>query len=730
MDKFKQRVIGISPVLILLCGLSITTIASYATYLNQSKLHHHYVEQNLALVRDNIQAKIKSQVDMVIRPTQGLFNSSNFVDINEFSGFIKTLHVPSSLGGLQAVANSPRLLDSELDKHVKFMKLEGSRDYHIWPRPEKKTTQDWFPITYIEPLDSHNKNAVGYDVSQENKRRLAMDLARDTDEPTMTQQLSLVQNLESGFIVYAPLYKKNMPTDSIENRRKALSGFISGVFQSTTIFDQIVKNLIPLVPALKLRIYDGAEMTPDQLFYSFSASKNNEDFKEKTSDVVMIEVANRKWMAQIATSPASSFDIEKHAYLILFFIGLLLSLLSFLLTKYVKLQNLKLSQDIELLTETKKYLHIAKEAADSASSLKTAFLANMSHEIRTPLSVIVSSCYLMQETANAGEKEKFTQIIERNGMQLLSVANDILDLTKIETGIISVEYLDFAIRTLLNDMAKDMNVLAHRKNISFEAHIAENIPEVFGTDPTRLRQILQNIIGNAIKFTQQGTVKMTAELAEKNYLRILVEDSGIGITAEQQKLLFQAFSQADVSFTRKYGGTGLGLLLSKKLAHLLGGELSLKSSQSSGSVFEILIQNQLQVLPSEPSDIAVPHEVNPPLLIGKKILLVEDSLDNQFVVTRILEAQGAKVEVAQNGSEGLEMALQSNFDLILMDIQMPVMDGFTATKSLRIKGYRGPIIALTAHTQPELEKLSIEAGFNHYLSKPFQFDQLIKKFKF
>ena len=335
----------------------------------------------------------------------------------------------------------------------------------------------------------------------------------------------------------------------------------------------------------------------------------------------------------------------------------------------------------------------------------------------------------MSPQINAEEKEKFAQIILRNGKNLLSIINDILDLSKIEAGMVSLEFSRISIRSELKDLEADMQLLAQGKNISFQIKISDELPDVIGTDPSRLQQILRNILGNAIKFTEQGSVEVMVDIVKNDEIRFLVKDSGIGLTNEQQKNIFAPFSQADITFTRKYGGTGLGLVLSKKLARLLGGDVTLKSSQSgAGSVFEILIKNQTTSTPPFKMSSSERTPKNQFPLRDKKILLVEDSPDNQFVITRILQLQGAEVAVAKNGTEGVEKALQQNFDLVLMDIQMPVLDGFAATKILRKKGYTKPIFALTAHTQPQLKELSAEAGFDNYLNKPFQIEELLRKF--
>lgn len=732
-DFIKKQIIRVPPSLILVSSLALTIFTSGLTYLFETQLKQTYIEHKIENIKNFIESSIQSHIDSMIRPTQGLFVSSQFVDHKEFASFENVLQISNLKSGILNVSYIIRLPEAEIRSHTKMMVSAGFSDFSIWPKPTGKPGQDYFPITYIYPMDWRNKRALGYNVGHEEKRKLAMDLARDTGEAAMTGKIILVQednvDVQSGFIIFSPLYKKHYRVSTVEERRRALSGYIGGAFRTKSFFDQLMQELTVNVQHFKLELYDGEIADPKLLFFTFSSSGIDE--QDMLSSNTTIEVANRKWLARITTTGARPIGLQAELHWFLLIVGLLVSLLLYLVTKLNLIQNMKLNQDIEMLRETKLHLQQAKESAEAASTLKGAFLANMSHEIRTPLSVIISSSnFLMSPQINADEKEKFAQIISRNGKHLLNIINDILDLSKIEAGMVSLEFAQILIRSELKDLEEDMRLLAQAKNISFQMQISDELPEFIGTDPSRMQQILRNIIGNAIKFTERGYVEVIVDSVKGDEIRFLVKDSGIGLSKEQQKNIFAPFSQADVTFTRKYGGSGLGLVLSKKLASLLGGDVTLKSSQSgAGSVFEINIKNKM--------DSANPYKLSPLertpknqfLLRGKKILLVEDSQDTQFVVTRILQLQGAEVTVAKNGAEGVAQALQQNFDLVLMDIQMPVMDGFAATKILREKGYTKPVFALTAHTQPQFKELSAEAGFDNYLSKPFQIDELLRKIR-
>ncbi len=386
--------------------------------------------------------------------------------------------------------------------------------------------------------------------------------------------------------------------------------------------------------------------------------------------------------------------------------------------------NKNLEQQI---IERTRELVIAKEAAEQASLAKSQFLANMSHEIRTPMNAIIGMLQLLQKEAVDDKNIQRLNKLNQAARYLLSILNDILDLSKIESQKLSLDMAAFRLDDVLSNVEHIYRQPAANKHLAFEIVVDDGLrQQVLVSDAMRITQILVNYLGNAIKFTEKGkvTLTVTAETdGNEIKLRFDVTDTGIGITAEQKKRLFQNFSQADNSISRQYGGTGLGLVISKRLAELLEGEAGLESEFGVGSTFWFLIKAKT----GQHSDIIKTSEHDAPIRDGARVLLVEDNELNQEVATEILAGAGLQVSVAANGEEGVRAASAEIFDLILMDMQMPVMNGLDATIQIRqLPQYRNtPIIALTANAYSEDRLACFEAGMTDFLAKPYDAARLL-----
>jgi PAS domain S-box-containing protein len=378
-------------------------------------------------------------------------------------------------------------------------------------------------------------------------------------------------------------------------------------------------------------------------------------------------------------------------------------------------------QDITARKETAAQLLAAKEAAEAANQAKSAFLANMSHEIRTPLNAIAGFAEALEGgDLAASERHEFAQTIRRNSDHLLGILSDILDVSKIEAGKMSIESLPVHPREVIEDVCAMLRGKADAKGLELRCDIAAAVPARLVTDPTRLRQILLNLIGNAIKFTDSGSISLRATLENEQTLQIDVIDTGHGIPQPMQAEIFEPFTQVDVSHSRKFGGTGLGLAISRRLAVLLGGDIRLQSSSERGSVFSLRLPNRSPVEGQSTAAANVPSAIRP-----GRVLVVEDSHDSQRLLQFLLQRLKFDVTLAENGERaitavGNAAAQGKPFELIIMDMQMPVLDGYTATPMLRRGGCNVPIVALTANAMPQDRRHCLDVGCDDFLTKPVQ----------
>jgi two-component system, chemotaxis family, CheB/CheR fusion protein len=369
----------------------------------------------------------------------------------------------------------------------------------------------------------------------------------------------------------------------------------------------------------------------------------------------------------------------------------------------------------------------AKLAAEQANLAKSDFLANMSHEIRTPLTAILGYGELLQTHTSDPDNLACIDAIRRNGKYLIEIINDILDLSKIEAGKLRTELVRVAPGGVLRDVVDSLRVRAAEKGLTLDIVHAGPLPATIESDPTRLRQVLLNLLSNAIKFTEQGGVRISARLLpNERLLEVAVSDTGIGISAERQACLFAPFTQADNSINRRYGGTGLGLAISRRLAEMLGGTISVESSEGQGSTFTFTAATgPLEEVPLQDEPVPVPAVALPPLsrLDGQRILIVDDRRDMRYLIQMYVEEAGASALSAADGAAAVEAVSYAQrtgmrFDAIVLDMQMPVMDGFRAAPALRAAGHQGLIVALTANAMKGDEQRCLSVGCDEYLSKP------------
>ncbi len=398
--------------------------------------------------------------------------------------------------------------------------------------------------------------------------------------------------------------------------------------------------------------------------------------------------------------------------------------------------NERLMLEMTQRERTEQRLKDSEAMALAANQAKSEFLANMSHEIRTPMAAILGYADVLLGHLQDPDNRNCVLVLKRNGQHLLELMNDILDLSRIEAGKMDVDIGTISLVQLVNDIQSLMHVRAAEKKLEFRAEFPSEVPEQIRTDPTRLRQVLINLIGNAIKFTEKGSVVLSIFLKNENALTFAIRDTGIGISNDQQERLFKPFSQGDSSVTRTYGGSGLGLAISKRLTTMMGGEITLESELGVGSTFTVSI-------PIGPIDVA---QLIKPSLFSKskvievehlkqvkldcRILVVDDRRDVRHISQHFLEKAGARVSTAEDGQQGIDAAIAARdlggpFDLVVMDMQMPNVDGLNAVAKLRSEGIEVPIIALTADAMKGDREKCLNGGCDDYLAKPIDQAKLI-----
>jgi signal transduction histidine kinase/CheY-like chemotaxis protein len=787
----------------LIIGLTLTAVA---TMMEKSAIHRE-TELHFEQLAGRLQAELVSRLRVYrygLISARGLFVASERIEQHEFKRMVEQQHLevdfPGTLGlgFIQRVSNTPESLSDFVAK----ARADGVPDFSIKVPPNAKQSATSFSddrmiVKYIEPLEG-NQTALGLDIGAHLVSREAAERAMFTGEASITGHLQLMRNGEKlpGFIYVLPVYHDHLPTGTTQERTDALEGWVYMLMVGPDVFaglDMIAEREIDI------DVFDGSELLHDAIIFD---SDNHLDYVSQGQIVnrgyagrsfyktVPLEVGGRTWT--LAMSTTDSFVAAPST--MAFASAITGGLFTLLLSTVIYMQSTAAHRAQSIANRMTADLRRLAFEAKNATQAKSEFLANMSHEIRTPMTAIMGYADVLNELGNdpsdRDQQHECVETIKRNGEHLLAIINDILDISKIEAGKMVIERIDTHPHLIVREVYNLMMVKSNAKHIDLSLRFNSQMPEHIQSDPIRLRQILVNLVGNAIKFTEHGEVKIsTSYNRSTNMVTYEIADTGIGMNDKQIEKLFNAFEQADGSTTRQYGGTGLGLRISKRLAEMLGGDIRVKSTPGVGSTFSVSVcagsvrgvpmlnvhrSETISSLPDASQPNGSPTDPPKPVaagsaapgpgstvqqpeqpgkahakpdggsgtasempLSGLRILLAEDGPDNQRLISHYLRKSGAEVTVVENGMLAVEaltidgtveglLTPEPPFDMLLSDMQMPEMDGYTAVRLLRRKGFTLPIVALTANAMTGDDEKCLSAGCDRYATKPIKRKALIE----
>jgi signal transduction histidine kinase len=748
----------LSAFVVLLIGLGVTALVSRGEFINADERDQMHFDRLV----DQMQAEVTRRVTVYrygMMGTRSVFAASNYVDRDEFIDLVSARELPTEFPGALGIGYIERVRDTSEDvsAFIDRVQEEGAPWFEITTPPdaaplEGSLTDDRYIIKYIEPL-ADNRSAHGLDIGSHPVRREAAERALRVNDASLTGAIQLVQDDEhvAGFLYLLPHYKPGMPLDTLEQRTEALAGWVYMPMLGPKVFDGVTSITHD---ELDIDVFDGEATTRENLIYDADgclteAKGDSECAGGAFHTVETIEIGGRTWALSLSVTPQFVYASRSTAWLLLMggaVVSLLLAMLAYS-------QGAATRRAWALAEGMTSDLREYANKAGQATQAKSDFLANMSHEIRTPMTAILGFTDLLRTQIDDDNRELMdhAETIRRNGEHLLSLINDILDMSKIEAGKLDVEQIEVRPDALVGEVLSLMRVKADEKNLPIDAELITPIPATIQSDPVRLRQVLVNLIGNAIKFTDSGGIKIEVSYdGPTQQLSFAVVDTGRGMTGEQVIKLFQAFEQADTTTTRQFGGTGLGLHISQRLAGMLGGVITCESEFGKGSTFtlsitaktasneEMLAKGPVKIIEEGPAVKPFAPDVQTVgTLAGLRILMAEDGKDNQRLINHHLTQAGARVTIVENGRLAVEelfigrdikgtLHAQPPFDLLLTDMQMPVMDGYTTVRLLREKGSALPIVALTAHAMKEDVQRCLAAGCDFYASKPIDKQKLIE----
>lgn len=703
----------------------VLILVVFSSYLIEEASVRHKQEYFLSLVNETSDL-IESRFELYEQSLWGglgIFYASKSVERDEWKQYVRAVNPGQNLPGINGIGYIDYVLEGDLETYIEKTRADGAPDFINHP---KTSFEDKFIIKYIEPVQK-NLEALGLDIGFESKRREAAEYARDHGVPQLTKKIELVQDnrKRAGFLLLIPNYKGKYTPKSVEERRNSLAGWIYAPFIGEYFLSEITQSK---GEQIYLEVFDGEEVKDENLI--FKPAGYQYELLDDYNHTTHLELAGRRWTIKWRATNQIVFPYDGNLTVGVMVAGVVISLLLFL--------------SVNLLIKSAIRSREEKDRADAANEAKSEFLANMSHELRTPLNSIIGMVQLYGAKLKDKDDRNDFEMIKASSYALLNIVNDVLDLSKIEAGHVELEQRAFDLTKKMREGVAALKPMAESKGLSFTYLDDIESLMVIGDD-LRLLQVVNNLVSNAIRYTETGGIVVSLILLERSdtdvTIRCEVEDTGIGIEEEKIETVFEKFTQADSSTTRKFGGTGLGLTITKELLTLMEGKIGVHSTLGQGTTFWFEVAFDLaadtdikdfghkQDNTSQKSD----ETISSAKPVGEvKVLVAEDQKMNQALIKKMFSNFGIQhYEIVENGDEAIEANIARDFDLILMDCHMPNKNGFDASVAIRNLDNPDkrniPIIALTADAMVETEGRCFDCGMNAYVTKPIDMKDFKEK---
>ena len=725
--------------------------SAHSTHINESKKH-------AAAKHQEILQHLKGYEEALVF-TRGFVEASDYVGRNEWRRFIEAAKLDDNYPGVQGFAYIQRVTPDDLQSFTNEMKEQGIEEFNLSTHTGFERIDNdapYYLIKYDEP-EERNKGVVGLDVASKPANKEAYDRATDRNSVQISAPIQLKQqegtDSKVGLVIVLPHYTRNLPLDTVSQRRFAVKGWVVISLDMNHFVESVVANA---------ESQDRVQMSAKNWFGSndmlFDTQDQDPSFFCKECNTTHFGVESvfsstfggRAFNTRIVTSPfddktshnIASFHADLSQARVTLILCIELTLLLAAITLFIcysRSRAITLARNVmDSLKKSENELRQFAYNAQQANRAKSEFLANMSHEIRTPMTAIIGYTDVLSEmTPQHKDPARMQRAVNRilsAGEHMLSVINEVLDLSKIESGKLEIRPAPCRIGEILAETRNTMKDRANKADLALNVKFVNPIPATIIIDSYRIRQVLLNLVGNAIKFTEEGAVTISVRTTKK-HIHFEVHDTGIGVEQDRLEILFSPYTQEDSSTTAAHQGTGLGLSISRQLTEMMGGTLTATSAVGLGSVFTCSLPlnvpdgatNEFTTeLPS--STIAHNHDQNSPNKpLAGRILVAEDGPDNQRLLEHFLTQAGLTVTLVENGQLALEAVRKNNnYDLIVMDMQMPVVDGYQATQELRAKGCTLPILALTANAMSDDRQKCLDAGCDEYETKPIHKARLLR----